>query len=46
MKDSLYQFIEGQTHFGMPKGFKWVWSSMNRNRLHFLNVRTPSEHAL
>jgi hypothetical protein len=22
MKNILYQFIEGQTHFGMPKGAK------------------------
>ena len=36
MKDILYQFIEGQTHFGTPKGFQMSFgSSMNQNRLLF-----------
>ena len=35
-KNILNWFIVGQTHFGMPRGAKWVWLSMHWNRLLFI----------
>ena len=40
MKNILYWFIEGQTHFGMPRGAKIGWSSMKGTRLLFIQIQT------
>ena len=39
MKNILYQFIEAQTHFSMPRSGKGVWPSMNKNRLVFIQIQ-------
>ena len=38
MKELAWErnYIEGQTHFGMRTGAKWVWPSMNQTRLLFI----------
>ena len=35
-KNNLYQFIGGQTHFGMPGGAEIIWPLMNRYKLFFV----------
>ena len=35
-KNILYQFLEGQIHFGMSS----VWPSMNQNTLPFIQIQT------
>jgi hypothetical protein len=43
---ALYQFIEGQTHFGMPRGAKTILTlnELKKVALHS-NLNTTSEHA-
>ena len=42
----LYQSIEGQTHLVCQEALKWLWPSMNQNRLLFIqNSNTAPEHA-
>ena len=38
-KNILYQFIKGETHFGMPRGAKQVWPSMNQHKLLFIHFQ-------
>ena len=40
MKNILYWFIEGQTHFGMPRGAKIGLVLNERNGLLFIQIQT------
>ena len=45
MKNVLYQFIEGQTHFGMSRDATLSLASMNRDRLPFIQIKHCLQHA-
>ena len=43
---TLYQFIEGQTHFGMPRGTKTILTLNELKKVALrLNSNATSEHA-
>ena len=46
MQNILYRLVECQTHFGMPRGAKLSWPSINQNKLLFIQIQTlsPSMH--
>ena len=46
MKNILYQFIEGQTHFGMPRGTKMslTLNELLKVALHTIQTLPPSMH--
>ena len=40
MKNILCRYIDGQTHFGMPRGAIMSLTPKNQNRLFFINLQT------
>ena len=43
---SVYRFMKGEIHFGMPRGAKRVRPSMNRNSLLLIHIQNlpPNMH--
>ena len=46
MKNILYWFIEGETHFGMPRGAKMSLAFNKSKQVTHSNSSNISEHAL